>query len=1047
MPHTRIHIFLVATLALFLCALPVLADERPQVAQTARSIGLGGALTGLADDASATFWNPSGIPGLQRQEIFFSYADRYGIGLQNSQAGYVFPLFERHALGLNWSREGFSDTELSDALQVFNFSYGFQPYRVFSVGLSGKFVSQNIDLNGASLRSATGFGFDIGVLFTPRTGPWSRFRLGATLQDVTGTSVQDNDTQAKEEIFPQTPRFGAAFKLLDDLSLSVDVDNAFHFGTEYQPLVALVLRGGVNRDLSPPTGADKTLAFALGFGLRWNSIKLDYAFEHHPVLPATHHAAVSFSYNTSLVSIKDALVRPSPVFKSLYRTYEESDFVDVVLRNASQESLPVTVSIEIPTLTQTPHEETITLAPQSTQRYGFRLTFPQDLLATQSSYYDNLVQPNVKVTYTRGRSAKTTSKRLSSIYVLGKGKLSWSNPSRIGAFITPESRTVDAFARGVVSSYVDLLQQKFQHNNIGKAALVFDALSAYGLRYQQDQTTPYLEIFEDDSVFDTVKYPYEFLQSKIGDCDDCTAIYCSMLENLNIPTAILDVNDPQYGHIYMMFDSGIPISKAGDFFVNEKEYVIWEGRVWIPVETTLFGSSFTDAWRNGAKEYHIRKERGFINELLVSEAQQTFKPGVVPDIDISLPSQDAIDNLFNRDLAFFDNRLDQIATASGVSLDTAEGLYDAGSTYLRLGQLDRALDAFNRALEMDPTLADAYNARGVIFTRRREYDKALEMYEKALEHNSNDAGFRINVAITYHLQGRKDASEKAYQEALNLNQDFSGVLDFIGKAPSAAIRAAAPAVDPLQKLAAEKAYDDGAAYLRLNALDKALDSFNRALELDPNNAEAYNARGVVQVRKRNYDDAAKLFNSALAINPNHAGFHANLAILYHLQGKKDLALQAYQRAVEFDPSTYRGQFDFLPGSKNLTQAKPSQPASITPLQKLAAEKAYDDGAAYLRLNALDKALDAFNRALALDSEHAEASNAKGVVLIRRRQYTEAVDFVRKAVALDTNNAGFHANLAILYHLQGKKDLALQAYQRAIELDPTAYRGQFDFLEE
>jgi len=896
---------------LLLLALPASAGDRVEIAQSARSVALGGTLTGLADDAMSPYWNPSGIATLQRQELVFSYADRYGIGLTNSAFGYVFPLFERHAVALNWAREGFGDTELDDSFQIFNLSYAAQLHRAVSLGIGGKWVNQSIDLDGASLRSASGFGFDLGLLFTPKIKPWDRFRFGVTLQDVTGTSVQDDNSQVREEILPQTLRGGIAFKARRDLSLAVDVGDNVSFGAEYQPHDALILRGGVNRPLSPVTGADKTLGFGLGLGLRWTNTRVDYAFEHHPVLPATHHAALSFSYSASLVSIKDALVRPSPVFKSLYRTYEQSDFVDVVLRNTSADPLEVTVSIDVPTMTETPHEETLTLAPQSTQRYGFNLSFPQDLLGPQSAYYDNLVQPSVKITYKQGRSQKTATKRLNNIYVLGKGKLSWQNPHRIAAFMTTESQTVDRFARGTVAGYTDLLAQRFGGNNVGKAALIFDALSAYGLRYQQDQTTPYVDIVGDDSVFDTVKYPTEFLSAKIGDCDDCTAIFCSMLENLNIPTAVLDVHDPEFGHIYMMFDSGISIDRAGDFFLNEKEYVLWQDRVWIPVETTLFGQSFSDAWRNGAEEYYLRKERGTISEFLVSEAQQTFMPGVVPDVDIALPSQTAIDEFFSRDLAYFDNRLDRIALGSGVSLEDAGGLYDAGATYLRLGQLERALEYFDRAVEMDPSNADAWNGRGVVFTHQRDYGQALAAYLNALKNNPNDAGYRLNVALTYHLQGKTEEAEQAYAQAVDQNREFAGILDRVLKnAPPSAGTQQSGAADPLRRIASNQAYGDGSSYLRLNRLDRAVETFDRALELNPDNIDALNAKGVVLTRQRKYPEAVALYNRAITLDSTDGGFQINLAITYHLMGQAAEARAAYKQAIEIEPS-YEGTLEFL----------------------------------------------------------------------------------------------------------------------------------------
>ena len=124
---------------LFLLAVCFLAStahaQRPTFATTARSISLGGAVTGLSDDAASTFWNPSGPATLQRQEGVFSFADRFGLGINSSYASYVFPLFERHAIGLGWIRESFGDNELSDALNLVNLTYGLQLHRALSLGI------------------------------------------------------------------------------------------------------------------------------------------------------------------------------------------------------------------------------------------------------------------------------------------------------------------------------------------------------------------------------------------------------------------------------------------------------------------------------------------------------------------------------------------------------------------------------------------------------------------------------------------------------------------------------------------------------------------------------------------------------------------------------------------------------------------------------------------------------------------------------------------------------------------------------------------------
>ena len=139
-----ISILIIVTLFISGMVADIHAD-RPSIATTARSIGLGGTVTAFSNDASTTFWNPSGVALLQRQEVAFSYADRFGLGLNNSFTSYVFPLFERHAIGIDWVRESFGDNELKDALNIINVVYGFQLHRTLSLGVGAKTVFQSIE--------------------------------------------------------------------------------------------------------------------------------------------------------------------------------------------------------------------------------------------------------------------------------------------------------------------------------------------------------------------------------------------------------------------------------------------------------------------------------------------------------------------------------------------------------------------------------------------------------------------------------------------------------------------------------------------------------------------------------------------------------------------------------------------------------------------------------------------------------------------------------------------------------------------------------------
>ncbi|RKY71510.1 MAG: hypothetical protein DRP97_01950 [Candidatus Latescibacterota bacterium] len=735
-----------------------------------RAIGLGEAFVGVADDASAVCRNPAGIPLLQRQEYAFSYSDPFGIGLASSVLAGVVPIGDNHAVGFDYLHRGLDDGELSWTRNVVTLSYGYRIHNTVSLGMSAKYILMEPGLDGRSMGKASGFGMDVGVLVSPIR----RVQFGLNVHDVTGTSVR-HDSDVSEEVLPRSVVGGIAFEPMDGWIVGMDVDDRVHLGSEYWIWDNLALRGGMQRDLDGST----SWIYSIGGSVRYRFAELDYAFQTHPVLSATHRFSMSLFYHPAFVTIKDAVLRERPLFRSLYRYYEDRDMVDVVLRNSAHEALPVTVRIDVPTMTETPYEESCVLPAQTTKTISFPVAFSDTLLVSKASGYDNFVQPTVRVSYLKEGTRKAQTKKLESVYVLGRGKISWDVSEKIAAFITVEDPAVAQFARGIVERYGDMLEARFHRSNIGKAMVVFDALGAYGIRYNPDKRTPYVGIAEDKSVLDDVKYPAELLEQKIGDCDDAVVLYAALLENLGIDTAVLDVFAPEAGHIYLMFDSGWNPASVSDYFTSDSEYVLWENRIWIPVETTMFGSSFTAAWRNGAGEYHRRKAEGTLREIEVRKASAVYRPGRVKRVAVNLPERAEVDRLLNEDETMFEQRIERIALSQALSLESAEGCYWAGAYYLRIHRLEKALEMMDRALEKAPDFADALNAKGVILTRKGKYEEALTFCREALRLHPGDAGFRMNIALIYYLQNKHAEAVREYERALELDPSQEGIFEFL----------------------------------------------------------------------------------------------------------------------------------------------------------------------------------------------------------------------------------------------------------------------------
>lgn len=97
--------------------------------------------------------------------------------------------------------------------------------------------------------------------------------------------------------------------------------------------------------------------------------------------------------------------------------------------------------------------------------------------------------------------------------------------------------------------------------------------------------------------------------------------------------------------------------------------------------------------------------------------------------------------------------------------------YNRGVAYYNKRQDDKAVEDYNKAIELDPNYANAYNNRGLIYYNKGEYDMAIEDFNKAIKLNLTFALAWNNRGNAYTKKGDIEMARINYETACDLGYD------------------------------------------------------------------------------------------------------------------------------------------------------------------------------------------------------------------------------------------------------------------------------------
>jgi len=311
----------------------------------------------------------------------------------------------------------------------------------------------------------------------------------------------------------------------------------------------------------------------------------------------------------------------------------------------------------------------------------------------------------------------------------------------------------------------------------------------------------------------------------------------------------------------------------------------------------------------------------------------------------------------------------------------------SAKSYLNDNKLDMALEQANLAVEKYPDNATAYFILGKVYAEKKDYDKMAEAFDKSLEISKEHAREIDEIKEVHWFTAFKDgidnfknnnmeAAAQNFMDAVKLKPDDINAYKNLALAYSN-LGENEKAVSSL-KTAVDIKPDDidlkktlGIAYYQAHQFEKAIETFQQVAEStqsDTSNTDTYAL--AIQHIAFSYDQLGKsekaieAYQKALEVFPGNTDLIYNLGRLYYMQENYEKAIEKFKEIADADPTDYDAVYNtamsYLRAGKNeeaipyFQKAIEIRPESFDAWNNL--------GVVYVRANMPEKGKAAFDKA-------------------------------------------------------------------------------------
>jgi len=221
------------------------------------------------------------------------------------------------------------------------------------------------------------------------------------------------------------------------------------------------------------------------------------------------------------------------------------------------------------------------------------------------------------------------------------------------------------------------------------------------------------------------------------------------------------------------------------------------------------------------------------------------------------------------------------------------------------------------------------------------------------------------------------------------------------------------------------------------SFDRSVEDADKAINANPNDAEAFDDRGIAHAKAGQYALAIADNDQAIKLKPDEAQYYYNRGLAYDELGQRVRAFEDFDKAVSLKPddADYLESRGYTYRMMNQTDLAMQDFDRVIALKPEYALAYYNRGAVYYSTGQFERAIQEYNQAIKLDPDDYYSYFDRGNANFDLKDYRRAIEDLDKAAALKPDEERLFFLRGMAYQKVQKYALAIKDFDKAITLKP------------